>query len=39
MSAFPEDAASPETLIDIADKGLYKAKIIGKNRVCSYSQQ
>ncbi|MBU0951446.1 MAG: sensor domain-containing diguanylate cyclase [Elusimicrobia bacterium] len=39
VSAFPEDASSPETLIDIADKGLYKAKTIGKNRVCSYSQQ
>jgi diguanylate cyclase (GGDEF)-like protein len=33
ISTFPDDADTPEALIQIADKGLYRAKAAGKNRV------
>jgi hypothetical protein len=33
IATFPDDAATPEELIDIADKGLYRSKAAGKNRI------
>ena len=35
VAVCPDDAASPEELIRLADELLYKAKESGKNRVCS----
>jgi len=34
VSAFPEDGADSQTLIQSADKALYKAKECGRNMVC-----
>jgi diguanylate cyclase (GGDEF)-like protein len=37
VSNYPEDVKRPESLTDIADKGLYLAKKSGKNKVCIYT--
>ncbi len=36
VAAFPDDAKSESTLLDRADKALYRAKREGKNRVVAY---
>lgn len=38
ISSFPEDAKSPQLIIDKADIALYKAKQAGRNRFCSYAK-
>lgn len=35
LSEYPTDAKEKDTLIDKADKALYKAKTTGKNKICS----
>lgn len=35
VSAYPDDAQSPNGLIDKADKALYQAKAQGRNRACA----
>lgn len=37
VSSYPEDGLSEEELIKIADERLYKAKAMGRNRVCANS--
>ena len=34
VATFPEDGASRELLLEIADKAMYRAKSLGRNRVC-----
>ncbi len=38
LAAFPEDARDPIELMEMADSALYRAKAIGRNRVCTYRQ-
>jgi two-component system cell cycle response regulator len=35
VAAFPMHGRSPETLIDMADKAMYRSKSLGRDRVCS----
>lgn len=37
VATFPHDASSPAELIDKSDWALYRAKNMGKNRVCSFA--
>jgi len=38
ISSYPNDAQTPETLLDCADKALYRAKAAGKNNIALYSK-
>ena len=38
VAAFPEDARDPIELMEMADSALYRAKALGRNRVCTYRQ-
>ena len=38
LSTFPEDAETLKALIDKADKALYQAKALGKNKVCAWGK-
>lgn len=38
VSVFPSDASDAETLLDKADRALYKAKGSGRNRTCNYEE-
>jgi diguanylate cyclase (GGDEF)-like protein len=38
VAAFPEDARDPIELMEMADSALYRAKSMGRNRVCTYRQ-
>lgn len=37
VAVFPQDAASAEALVSVADHGMYAAKAGGRNRVCHHS--
>jgi diguanylate cyclase (GGDEF)-like protein len=38
VAAFPTHGATPETLLDVADKAMYRAKSLGRDRICSASE-
>ena len=38
VAAFPRHGRDRETLLDMADKAMYRAKSLGRNRVCSASE-
>ena len=38
LSSYPEDGGDSASIMDKADRALYRAKQAGKNCVCSYSQ-
>jgi diguanylate cyclase (GGDEF)-like protein len=38
VAAFPQHGRDRETLLDMADKAMYRAKSLGRNRVCSASE-
>lgn len=38
LASFPEDAKDTTELVNSADKALYRAKAMGKNKVCLYGQ-
>ena len=38
VASFPEHAQSGEALLDLADKAMYRAKSLGRDRVCSAAE-
>ncbi len=38
VASFPEHAQSGEALLDVADKAMYRAKSLGRDRVCSAAE-
>jgi two-component system cell cycle response regulator len=38
VAAFPDHGQTPEALLDVADKAMYRAKSLGRDRVCSASE-
>ena len=38
VATYPNHATSREALLDLADKAMYRAKSLGRNRVCSVSE-
>ena len=38
VSTYPEHGTTREQLLDLADKAMYRAKSLGRNRVCSASE-
>jgi diguanylate cyclase (GGDEF)-like protein len=38
VAAYPTHGSTPETLLDVADKAMYRAKSLGRDRVCSASE-
>jgi diguanylate cyclase (GGDEF)-like protein len=38
VAAFPAHGRTPETLLDVADKAMYRAKSLGRDRSCSASE-
>jgi PleD family two-component response regulator len=38
VATFPEDARDLDRLLDLADQAMYRAKRMGKNRVCLFGQ-
>jgi len=37
VASYPAHGRTPETLLDVADKAMYRAKSLGRDRVCSAS--
>ncbi len=38
VAAYPAHGRTPEQLLDLADKAMYRAKSLGRNRVCSATE-